>query len=49
MTAALAVILAVRGYLTFAQMRSAEDRFDLTVLRSMSLRKRGMVLISVVE
>ena len=48
-TAALAVVLAVLGYLTFAPMRPAGDRFNLTVLRSMGVRKRGLVMISVVE
>jgi hypothetical protein len=48
-TAALAVVLAVLGYLTFAPMRPAGDRFNLAVLRSMGVRKRGLVLISVVE
>lgn len=48
-TAALAVVLAVLGYLTFAPMRPAGDRFNLAVLRSMGVRKRGLVMISVVE
>ncbi|MBT5252765.1 MAG: ABC transporter permease [Chloroflexi bacterium] len=48
-TVVLAVVLAVLGYLTFAPMRPAGDRFNLAVLRSMGVRKRGLVVISVVE
>ncbi len=48
-TAVLAVVLAVLGYLTFAPMRPAGDRFNLAVLRSMGVRRRGLVMISVVE
>ena len=48
-TAILAVALAVLGYLTFAPMRPAGDHFNLAVLRSMGVRKRGLVVISVVE
>lgn len=48
-TAALAIMLAVLGFLTFAPMRPAGDHFNLAVLRSMGVRKRGLVMISVVE
>jgi hypothetical protein len=48
-TAILAVVLAVLGYLTFAPIRPAGDNFNLAVLRSMGVRKRGLVVISVVE
>ena len=48
-TAILAVILAVLGVLTFAVLRPAGDQFNLAVLRSLGIRKRGLVLISAIE
>ncbi|NQW21493.1 MAG: hypothetical protein HQ477_12370 [Chloroflexi bacterium] len=48
-TAVLAVVLAVLGFLTFAPMRPAGDQFNLAVLRSLGVRKRGLVVISVIE
>jgi hypothetical protein len=48
-TGILAVVLAVLGFLTFAPTRPAGDRFNLAVLRSMGVRKRGLVVISVIE
>lgn len=48
-TAILAVGLAVLGFLTFVPMRPAGDRFNLAVLRTLGVRKRGLVFISVIE
>ena len=48
-TALLAIVLAVLGFLTFAPMRPAGDQFNLAVLRSMGVRKRGLVAISFIE
>ncbi len=48
-TAILAVGLAVLGFLTFAPMRPAGDHFNLAILRALGVRKRGLVMISVLE
>jgi hypothetical protein len=48
-TGGLAVGLAILGLLTFVPMRPAGDKFNLAVLRSMGVRKRGLVFISVIE
>ncbi len=48
-TAVLAIGLAVLGFLTFAPMRPAGDHFNLAVLRSLGARKRGLMVVSVVE
>ncbi|MEE8046932.1 MAG: FtsX-like permease family protein, partial [Dehalococcoidia bacterium] len=48
-TATLAIALAVLGFLTFAPMRPAGDHFNLAVLRSLGVRKRGLVMMSVIE
>lgn len=48
-TALLAIVLAILGFLTFAPMRPAGDQFNLAVLRSLGVRKRGLVAISVIE
>jgi hypothetical protein len=48
-TAALAIGLAILGFLTFAPMRPAGDHFNLAVLRALGVRKRGLVMISIVE
>ena len=48
-TAILAVCLAVLGFLTFAPMRPAGDHFNLAILRALGVRKRGLVMISVLE
>ncbi|MBT3996561.1 MAG: ABC transporter permease [Chloroflexi bacterium] len=48
-TALLAIVLAVLGFLTFAPMRPAGDQFNLAILRAMGVRKRGLVAISFIE
>jgi hypothetical protein len=48
-TAVLAIGLAVLGFLTFAPMRPAGDHFNLAVLRSLGVRKRGLVVVSAIE
>jgi len=48
-TAALAIGLALLGFLTFAPMRPAGDFFNLAVLRTLGVRRRGLVFISVIE
>ncbi len=48
-TAALAIGLALLGFLTFVPMRPAGDVFNLAVLRSLGVRRRGLVFISVIE
>jgi hypothetical protein len=48
-TATLAIILAVLGFLTFAPVRPAGDHFNLAVLRSLGVRKRGLVAMSFIE
>ena len=48
-TGGLAVGLAILGLLTFAPMRPAGDKFNLAVLRALGVRKRGLLLISVLE
>ncbi|MBN4064627.1 FtsX-like permease family protein [Dehalococcoides mccartyi] len=48
-TAVLAIVLAVFGFLTFAPMRPAGDQFNLAVLKTLGVRKRVLVLISVIE
>jgi predicted lysophospholipase L1 biosynthesis ABC-type transport system permease subunit len=48
-TAILAVCLAVLGFLTFAPMRPAGDHFNLAILRALGVRKRGLVMISILE
>ncbi len=48
-TVVLAAGLAVLGFLTFAPMRPAGDRINFAILRSLGVRKRDLVLISIVE
>jgi hypothetical protein len=48
-TGGLAVGLAILGLLTFVPMRPAGDKFNLAVLRTLGVRKRGLVFISVIE
>jgi ABC-type lipoprotein release transport system permease subunit len=48
-TAILAIGLAVLGLLTFAPQRPAGDHFNLAILRALGVRKRGLVMISVIE
>jgi hypothetical protein len=48
-TATLAVVLAVLGFLTFALVRPAGDNLNLAVLRSLGARKSGLVVMSFVE
>jgi hypothetical protein len=48
-TGALAVGLAILGLFTFLPMRPAGDKFNVAVLRALGVRKRGLVLISVIE
>ena len=48
-TTGLAVGIAILGLLTFFPMRPAGERFNLAVLRALGMRKRGLVLISVIE
>lgn len=48
-TGGMAVVLAILGLLTFVPMRPAGDKFNLAVLRTLGVRKRGLVFISVIE
>ncbi len=48
-TGGLAVGIAILGLLTFVPMRPAGDKFNLAVLRTLGVRKRGLVFISVIE
>ena len=48
-TATLAIILALLGFITFAPMRPSSDRFNFGVLRALGERRRGLVVISVLE
>jgi len=48
-TGGLAVGLAILALFTFVPMRPAADKFNMAVLRALGVRKRGLVLISVIE
>lgn len=48
-TSVLAIALASLGFLTFAPMRPSSDRHNVGVLRALGTRRRGMLVISVVE
>ncbi|MCZ6539740.1 MAG: ABC transporter permease [Chloroflexi bacterium] len=48
-TAGLAIVLALLGFLTFVPTRPANDRFSLAVLRALGAGRRGLLFISAIE
>ncbi len=48
-TATLAVVVGLLGFLTFAPMRPSGDRFNFGVLTALGERRRGLMIVSLVE
>jgi len=48
-TAALAIVLALLGFLTFVPNRPASDRFNLGVLRALGAGRSGLLVVIAVE
>ena len=48
-TALIAIVLAIMGFLTFGSNRPAVDEFNLAVLKALGLGKPGFILISFLE
>jgi len=48
-TAALAILLAVLGFMTFVPNRPASDRFNLAVLRALGVRRRWLFAFGAIE
>ena len=48
-TAALAIVLAILGFLTFVPVRPASDRSNLAVLRALGAGRRGLLVMGAIE